>query len=82
MPKDSRCSRRTRVLRALEHARRKRLTKAERKKGRREVVKEAIAEANAEPDIFVSKAKFDQQRQDARKSLREMADEMYRRDYG
>jgi hypothetical protein len=78
MPKENRCNHRTRILRALEHARRKRLTKGERKKGRQAVVRDAVKDAVA-PQPFVSKTQFDANR---RHSIQEMADEMYRKDYG
>lgn len=81
--KDNRCSRRTRILRAIEHARRKRLTKGEKKRGRKSVIKGAIADvASAPPEVFMRKADYDAAKKAPKLSIREMADKLYKEQYG
>lgn len=76
----SKCTRLSRILRTLKFERTKKLSKGEKKIGRKATINRAVGEiVKAEPVVFVPKAKFDQER---KRSIREMADELYRQDHG
>ena len=80
MARTSKCTKLSRVLRTLEFQRKRKLTKRERKTGRKAAVQQALREVvTAEPVIFIKKSEFDENR---KRSIREMADELYRQDHG